>query len=161
MSQPKLSLSKFIRSMKTWISVLTIQFVELFLKSSSTTLLLKIDLANFVFLTELSSVALLVTESFLQLHLSQTWPNLLLSSQKMSWESFSFVQANQARMMLRQLISFLSYLSVMILQWWTHALVEFEVEGFQNHSVKHQFIRNIFTGIAKIFHFAWDCFIER
>ena len=108
MSQPKLPLSKFIRSMKTWISVLTIQFVELFLKSSSTTLLLKIDLANFVFLTELSSVALLVTESFLQLHLSQTWPNLLLSSQKMNWESSSFAQASQARKMLRQLISFLN-----------------------------------------------------
>ena len=45
------------------------------------TLLLKIDLANFVSLTELSSVALLIIESFFQLHLSQTWPNLKLSSQ--------------------------------------------------------------------------------
>ena len=136
MSQPKLPLSKFIRSMKTWISVLTIQFVELFLKSSSTTLLLKIDLANFVFLTELSSVALLVTESFLQLHLSQTWPNLLLSSQKMNWESSSFAQANQARKMLRQLTSFLSYLSVMILEWWTHTLIEFKV-GFLSLLMTH------------------------
>ena len=136
MSQPKLPLSKFIRSMKAWISVLTIQFVELFLKSSSTTLLLKIDLANFVFLTELSSVALLVTESFLQLHLSQTWPNLLLSSQKMSWESSSFAQANQARKMLRQLTSFLSYLSVMILEWWTHTLIEFKV-GFLSLLMTH------------------------
>ena len=136
MSQPKLPLSKFIRSMKTWISVLTIQFVELFLKSSSTTLLLKIDLANFVFLTELSSVALLVTESFLQLHLSQTWPNLLLSSQKMSWESSSFAQAIQARKILRQLTSFLSYLSVMILEWWTHTLIEFKV-GFLSLLMTH------------------------
>ena len=136
MSQPKLPLSKFIRSMKTWISVLTIQFVELFLKSSSTTLLLKIDLANFVFLTELSSVALLVTESFLQLHLSQTWPNLLLSSQKMSWESSSFAQASQARKILRQLTSFLSYLSVMILEWWTHTLIEFKV-GFLSLLMTH------------------------
>ena len=136
MSQPKLPLSKFIRSMKTWISVLTIQFVELFLKSSSTTLLLKIDLANFVFLTELSSVALLVTESFLQLHLSQTWPNLLLSSQKMNWESSSFAQASQARKILRQLTSFLSYLSVMILEWWTHTLIEFKV-GFLSLLMTH------------------------
>ena len=34
LSQPKLSLSKFIRSMKTWISVLTVQFVKLFLKAA-------------------------------------------------------------------------------------------------------------------------------
>ena len=133
MSQPKVSLSKFIRSMKNWISVLTVQFCLTLPKSSCTTLLLKIDLANFVPLTELSSVALLVTESFLQ---SQTWPNLLLSSQKRSLESSSFAQANQAREMLRQLTSFLSYLSVMILEWWAQTLIEFKI-GFLSLLMTH------------------------
>ena len=136
MSQPKVSLSKFIRSMKNWISVLTVQFCLTLPKSSCTTLLLKIDLANFVPLTELSSVALLIIESFFQLHLSQTWPNLKLSSQKMSWESSSFAQANQAIKMLRQLTSFLSYLSVMILEWWTCTLMEFKV-GFLSLLMTH------------------------
>ena len=39
-------------------------------------MLLKIDLANFVSLIELSSVGLLITEIFFQFRLSQTWPNL-------------------------------------------------------------------------------------
>ena len=122
--------------MKTWICVSTVQFVWLFLKAVLQNSAVKNWFGKFCLLTELSSVALLVTESFLQLHLSQTWPNLLLSSQKMSWESSSFAQASQARKILRQLTSFLSYLSVMILEWWTHTLIEFKV-GFLSLLMTH------------------------
>jgi hypothetical protein len=132
LSQPKVSLSKFIRSMKHWISVLTVQFCLTLPKSSCTTLLLKIDLANFVPLRELSSVALLITESFFQLHLSQTWPNLKLSSR---WAEKA--QASQAKKkMLRKQTVPLSYLSVMILEWWTHTLIEFKV-GFLSLLMTH------------------------
>jgi hypothetical protein len=76
-------------------------------------------LGNFVFLTELSSVALLITESvfFFHLCLSQTWPNLPGVKAEFSTEVHHSPQASQARKMLREVTSPLSELSVMILEW--------------------------------------------
>ena len=54
-----------------------------------------IPLANFVFLTELSSVALFIGEKKKsQFHLGQTWPWL---KAELSWVSSSLLQANKAR----------------------------------------------------------------